>query len=392
MNDFPEHVLNPDPSRYLTDNYIVIDIETTNKDKGDALNRENYIVLGCGYSPIFGDFTFNHFKELEEYTKHNPVIIGHGLMFELKWAVRDGMPIENYCYYDTLLGEYVLAGNRKFPLDLDSVSLRYGGSGKESLVSNLIGRGICPSTIPPSVLKDYCEQDVRETARIFLKQRELLKENGLLPVMYERCLITPMLADVTSNGLFLDKELVTTLHNEAVQKHSVLAQQLQSITGGINMGSPQQVADFLYSKLSFQELTDRKGTPIRGKPNKRFPNGQPLTDADTIKQLKPKNKEQKEFLTLKLEESKLRKQITTYTSKFIEACDSNYCYLYGKVNQSVSGTHRLTSSEPNLQNIDRKLKKTITARVPGNKILSADYRQLEFRAAGLIAQDTQPLL
>ncbi len=334
-------------------------------------------------------------------------IIVHGGKFELKWFERYGIDISKILIYDTLLSEYCIAGNRDWPLDLDSVSIKYNGYGKDTYVSRLIEIGICPSEIPPQLLSRYCKQDVYCTANVFLKQRRIIFSEGLEKVLYIRCLTTALISDVELHGIYLDKELVQTIYEESIKEHREVLAQLDAMTGGINMASPQQVAKFIYEDLGFEELKDRKtGRPIRGKSNKAFPNGAPKTDEDTLVQLKARTKEQRNFLRLRKEESKLRKKITSYCQRFMHACGIPFtplkekkakayssvpgsCLLNGKLNQSIAQTHRLTSTDPNLQNIDRKIKKVITARNPGWKIMSADYRQLEFRAAACVAQDKQ---
>lgn len=404
----PSFITNPNPIIYLSDKWIAIDLETTNFQKGDAVDGDNFIVYGY-YTSSFcgeGDITSERdVKDIEEKLYAADFVVVQGGKFELKWFKRSGINIERILIYDTLLGEYCIAGNRKFSLDLDSISKRYGGEGKASLVTKLIHSGVCPSTIPLNILKQYCKQDVHETIRIFLRQRHVLHKSGLLPVFFLRCITTPVLADIETNGIFLDKEVVLEIYKETISSYSEVIKLLNRITGGINMASPQQVAEFLYTTLGFSEITDRVGNPIRGKANNKFPAGQPLTDEPTLEQLKATTKEQKDFLKYKTEESKLRKKITAYIERYMYACGYNFdtltdkkntfkgvsgsCLIHGKLNQSISQTHRLTSSDPNLQNIDRKLKRVVTSRHKGWRIRSADYKTLEFTVAGILSQDAQ---
>jgi len=386
MAQLPSFITHPNPDIYLSENYLVFDLETKNNNKGDARHGDNCIVdLYCYSNRSHGEIRTLD-EVLEEIHKVD-FIVAQGAKFEIKWLIRLGVDVSKLLFYDTLLGEFVLAGNRQWALDLDSIAKRYGYSGKESVVSRMIKAGVCPSEIPYSLLHDYCIQDVEITHGVFLKQRKILKEKGLLPVFFIRNISTPVLADIEMKGIFLDKELVISLHKEAQTRHRTLEVELDEITGGINMGSPQQVAKFLYGEMGFEELRDRRGNPIRGKPSKAFPEGNPKTDEDTILALKCTNRQQRAFLALKSEESKLRKKISAYTKKFVDACENNNNIIYGSLNQSIAQSHRLTSSNPNLQNIDRNLKKVITARTKGWKIRSGDYKQLEFRVAAMLAQD-----
>jgi len=94
--------------------------------------------------------------ELVEAIQSADFIVAHFAKFELQWLVLAGLDISRILPWDTVLGEYVLAGNRRRALDLDSVSRRRNlGSGKEDLVSSLIQSGICPSEIPEQWLIEY---------------------------------------------------------------------------------------------------------------------------------------------------------------------------------------------------------------------------------------------
>lgn len=407
MNHLPKHIQEPSPDYYLSENHLCLDIETSNIAKGDAGNEKNRLVYGYGYGPMVGDIHFTRLSDVFSVLDSVDFIICHGSKFELKWLIRAGYPVERLLVYDTLLGDYCIAGNRKFPLDLDSVSKRYACNGKASLVASLIESGVCPSTIPSSLLREYCQQDVRITYEVFRKQRQILRDSGLQKVHYLRCLTTPVLADIELAGLYLDKELVNEIYQEYSTEYHKVASELNRLTGGINMASPQQVGEYLYTTLRFEELRDRAGNPIRGKPSKKYPGGNPLTDEDTLLALKAKTKEQKQFIELRLKESELRKKIGTYCELYMNACGLPYtplkdkpkeythvpgsCIVRGQLNQSIVGTHRLSSSKPNLQNQDRKLKKVVKARKKGWKILSADYATLEMTEAGQLSQDMQVL-
>ena len=405
LSSFISH---PDPLIYLSDKWVALDIETTNNNKGDAVDGTNSFVYGYFTSSFCGSWDINteeDFKDLAEILYEADFVVLQGGKFELKWFKRFGIDISRILIYDTLLGEFVIAGNRKFSLDLDSISKRYGGDGKASLVSKLIHSDVCPSSIPRSILVDYCRQDVRETVRIFKQQRHVLHKSGLLPVFFLRCITTPVLADIESNGIFLDKESVLNVYKSTAQEYTEVSRTLNILTGGINMASPQQVAGFLYGTMGFEEITDRQGNPIRGKANAKFPAGQPLTDEPTLAKLSAKTKEQKEFLAYKSEESGLRKKITSYLERYMYVCGLSFpplsgkektysdvpgsCLMHGKLNQSIAQTHRLTSSDPNLQNIDKKLKRVVRSRHKDWKIRSADYKTLEFTVAGILSQDEQ---
>lgn len=385
----PEFIQNPDPNLYLTDNFIVIDMENTNMDKGSAVNKDNRLL----YTSIFhskkgyiniegGEIELSNYLDI---VYDADVVVAHNAKHEAQWLMRAGVNLSKILFYDTLLGEFVIAGNRQMKLDLDSVAARYDAPQKHNIIKILMDAGVCPSAMPQDLLYKYCQGDVLATLQVFLKQRQYLKKHKQLGLLYTKSLFVPVAAEMEMHGMHIDPELARQFHEEAITQHQKVLEKLRDITGGINMDSPQQVADFIYNKLKFKPLRNVYGKIILGKPNKRFPNGMPKTDAKTLDKLVAKTKRQKEFITLRLEENKLSKKISAYTRLFMRAID-NDCMIYGKINQSVARTHRLSSSAPNLQNIDRSLKKVISARKPEWKIRQNDYAQLEYRVAGFMAQ------
>ena len=386
----PYFLENPNPEILLSDNYLVLDFETTSKDKGSAIVPDNKIVLAVWgknyiYKCKFADHY--HLEELLNDISKVDFIVAHNAKFELQWLLRAGVNLRDILVYDTMLGEYVLAGNRKVDLSLDGTASRYVNSRKLKLISTLMDAGIDPVDMPRSFLKKYCVRDVKLTEQIFSIQREKLKEKGLLGVQFTKSIFTPALADIEMHGMQLDCDRVDEYYEKYATELAEVEEELHIITGGINMNSPQQVAKLLYQDLGFKELKDKMGRPIRGKPSKAFPEGQPKTDSDTILKLKATNKKQKRFIELKLKQAKLNTAVTRYLKLFKKACNENYGKLYGKFNQAVTATHRLSSSSPNFQNFDRNFKPLFKPRIKEYMIGERDYRQLEFRVAVYYGQD-----
>ena len=376
----------------MSNNYIVLDVETTIKDGPGvgAVNPFNQLLYTYMHTPngrcevIGGELELSRY--LDKFYEVD-FVVAHNAKFEIQWLERAGLDTSKVLFFDTQIAEYVLLGNRKRPLDLNRVGQRYGCRAKEVYIDTLLANKECPSGYPGFLLHNRCKQDVHTTHEVFKQQRKLLKEDGLLPVVYTRCIFTPVVAEMEMRGMHLDKETVEQIHAEKVNEYETILAELDEITEGINMASPQQVADFIFNKLKFPLPKDRSGNIKVGRASSLFPDGTPSTDEDTIASLSPKNKRQARFLELKSRESKLRKAITSYTRKFKKACDEQDCMIWGNLNQTITVTHRLSSSNPNLQNIDRKLKKLFTARNKGWKIRQNDYDQLEFRVAGFLAGD-----
>ena len=379
----PNHIANPDPNIYLSNNYLVIDVETTSLDKGDPNNANNALLLSVS-SGNSDEFRVEWGSEYEARRTRSAVgsvdfIVAHNAKFELGWLVRCGIDLTKIVVWDTMIGEYIRAGNRKFPLDLSSCSARYRGLPKTDLVNILIKGGIDPKDIPNHWLEKYCIQDVKITKELFLKQRKVMQEEGLLPVMYTRCLFTPVLTDIESKGMQLDEGRVYEEYNNVLREYNGLQTEIQKFTGGINTNSPKQLAELLYDRLGFSELKDPRGNAIRTTANGR------KTDAPTIAKLTCRNKRQREFIRLRSAEAKLNTKLTNYLNKYKSCCDENGGLLHASFNQTITQTHRLSSTgkrfKAQFQNFDRTFKRMFKARNKGWKIAEADQAQLEFRTA-----------
>lgn len=386
MHKIPEWITNPDPSLLMTDNYLVLDFETTNLDKGDALNKNNSLVLavyGKGYDKRAVFANEYEQRDLVDAVAKSSLVVAHNAKFELQWLARCGIDIGDILVYDTMLGEYILAGNRKFELGLGIVAQRYGMPGKEQYVDKCIKSGICPSSIPRSMLKERCLYDVNVTERIFLEQRRVLADSGLLPCMFTKSIFTPVLADIESQGLLPDSERV---YKEYTAEHQALQEDdriLDEMTGGINTRSSKQKAEFVYDVLGFKELSKR-GVPIRTEKGAR------KADTKTLAALKATTAKQKKFVEIMRSKAKHDARLSKALNHFKKCCDNNDI-LYANFNQTVTVTHRLSSSGKGygvqFQNLPREYKKLFRAKKEGFKIAEIDGAQIEFRVAAHLGRD-----
>jgi len=231
---------------------------------------------------------------------------------------------------------------------------------------------------------------VKQTEGVFLRQRQKLKDAGLLPTMYTRCLFTPVLADVEFNGMFLDRERVIPVYRRMLQEQSEILKELAAMTGGINPRSSKQVAEFVYDVLKFKELT-RGGKPWRTDAGNR------KTDADTLLALKATNAKQRKFIELKKKQAYYEAKVTKGLVKMYKACESteDRGIIKAVFNQTVTQNHRLSSSggkyKLQFQNFDREFKPLFKARRPEWKVFELDQAQLEFRCAAFLGQDVRAM-
>lgn len=385
----PSFISSPSPDIYRVGSYLVLDWETTNLDYGSALVHDNRIVTGhwCingieykslsthGLDTLFGDIASADF------------VVAHNAKFEHAWLVRLGYA-DPILWYDTMLGEYVWAGNRKVPLNLDAVAEKYTGLRKESNVAKLLEDGVCPSTIDIKELDSYCKQDVEITDKTFRKQLALLSDLGLLPSLYTRCLLIPILCALEARGLALDRDKVRIEFTKYNEQLNELKSKIATFTGGVNPASPKQMGSYLYDTLGFAELADRNGDPIR------TPAGGRSTGIDTIVALRCTNDRQREFVELYKDFGSLKVNTKTL-EKMWQCCldtpKDQVPILYASYNQAVTQTHRLSSSgaKYSLQfhNFNTDFKPLFRARQEGWSVGEGDGAQLEFRVAVHLGRD-----
>lgn len=388
----------------LPNRYIALDLETTNLERGSALNPDNRLLLAC-WDIVESDGTITRkstwgdeydMSELEEDIRSADFIVAHNAKFELQWLKRCGIELRDVLVFDTFLAEWVIASNRRnqWDLSLDGCAARYGLGAKLHLAKTCIGIGICPSQIPKVWLEPYCYMDVELCRKIYEQQREILSKDGLLHLALTRNLACAVLADIEFNGCELDHEKVKEEYTKSVEEFIAVENELVKSTGGINLSSPKQLATFLFESLKFPLPLDHKGNVVK------TPGGNIKTDVKTLERLKAESPEQQEFLKLYKRRNKLDALLTKNLEFFNLVCEQKSGVFYGVFNQGFTDTGRLSSSgrpvvftglkKPKgcqLQNLPRQYKCLFTAYAPDYLVGEADGAQLEFRVAAEMGRD-----
>jgi DNA polymerase I-like protein with 3'-5' exonuclease and polymerase domains len=382
--------------------YLVLDVETTNIEYGSAVNDENRLLLAC-WELVYpnGGIIKRHqwgdeyeMQALEEDIAGADFVVAHNAKFELQWLKRCGLELRDILVFDTMLAEWVIAGNRKWDISLDGTSKRYGLGQKLSLAGAAIKAGICPSLIPNEWLLPYCYKDVELCRLIFEAQKQILERDNLFHLTLVRNLTCSVLADIEFNGAELDSQAVLDEYTETLEAFRTVEQELEAYAGGINLSSPKQLAVYLFETLGFKVPTDHKGKPLKtGK-------GVPKTDVKTLALLKPENDRQQEFLKLYKTRNKYDSLISKNLEFFRLIVQQKAGVFRAILNQGFTQTHRLSSSgRPVLftgakrpkgaqgQNLPRSYKRLFTAHDPDYLVGEADGAQLEFRVAADMGDD-----
>ena len=398
MANLPFYLEDMDPTAYERLPWTAMDLETTNIGYGDPRIKENRIVMAAfcedGAEPTcVNDPAQLVYEAFPEFTYHPQVLVAHNAKFELGWMLRHGIDLSNILVWDTMIAEYVIAGNQRVALDLGSVAARYGLPTKEPFIDALMNGGVCPSEMPEHLLEARVRRDTQVAGALFKAQLARMKELGLLPVMFTRCIVTPVLAAIEREGMCLDERRVyeeTLRVNKELQE---VRSTLDEMLDGRNPRSGKQLGEFLYDVLKFDELRDRKGNPIRTAAGAR------CTDKQTLEALVARTPEQKRFVEARSAFGKLDAALTKSLNFFSGICSEYGSTFCGNFNQTVTKTHRLSSSGRKVrfrdgtekgvqfQNLPREYKRLFCASGPGRKLVEADGAQLEFRVAAYLGQD-----
>lgn len=407
------------PEIYSSENYVTVDFETdtSHGDYGHAVWPDNGVVLASWKvgenGPVQSTFgnEFNQAKLLRDVEAAD-FIIAHNAKYELGWLKRCGLQLDDVVVFDTKIAEYVLLGNLAAGCEstglpgrstsLDACCRRRGWKIKDPVVDIMMRHGINPTHIPRPWLRGRCEQDVETTHDLFVDQLSLLDRTNRRNVLYTRCILTPVLAAIEFEGMQLDKERVYEQYENYSRRLTELKRDIDIVAEGINWKSPLQVANFLYAPepegLGFEELKRRDGEP------KRTSSGRPKADKATIAALVGKTKRQKDFLALRTEIGKVQAALSKSLEFFKGVCDEHDGRFYAAFNQTVTATHRLSSSghryqfaqfenpkTVQFQNMPRIFKPLFKAREDGWLMMEVDGSQLEFRVAAELGKDKQAM-
>ena len=282
-------------------------------------------------------------------------------------------------YFDTMVADYLLNPNRRAhtleAIAMDLLSYQLGAGEQEDS-----GKG-------PQSLFDVDENLVRRTgeaaavtAKVAPMLRERLREQGSLPLFQDvEMPLVPVLAEIERNGFLLDVEGLQTLSKELERELEQMVGSIYRLAGGeFNIGSPKQLATVLFETLGLKPL--RKTTTGYS------------TDEDTLTQLASQHELPAQILNYRT----LTKLKSTYVDALPQLVNPETKRLHTSLNQTVAATGRLSSTDPNLQNIPVKGDYGLRIREafiapPGHQLLCADYSQVEPRILAHLSQDPRLL-
>ena len=304
--------------------------------------------------------------------------IGQNLKYDASVLANHGIAMQGI-HYDTMLESYVLDSTATRH-DMDSLALKYLGHSTIHF-EDIAGKGKAQLTfdqIPLEQAGPYAAEDADITLRLHQTLWPRLEpETGLRSVFEEiEIPLVPVLSSIERNGALLDRDMLQRQSQELGERLAELETQAHELAGGeFNLGSPKQLGEILFEKLELPVI-------------KKTPKGAPSTAEEVLVELALDYPLPKVIL----EHRGLSKLKSTYTDKLPEMINPDTGRVHTSYHQAVAATGRLSSSDPNLQNIPirtaegRRIRQAFVA-PPGHVILAADYSQIELRIMAHLSGD-----
>ncbi len=362
---------------------LCFDTETTSER---AMEAE---LVGISFSFEEGSAYYLHLYEnrkkseflsiLKNFLEDENILkIGHNLKYDILVLENEGIEVKGRIY-DTMVMAYLLNPNRRHH-KLDDISVEYLGY-KPVSYKELVGTGKKEKKIyevEREKLVFYACEDSDVALKLYPILRKKLEEEKLLSVYenIEEPLIR-VLSWMEKNGVKVDVEFLKELSIELGNELKYLESEIHRVTGyRFNINSTKQLGEILFEKLKLPVIKKTKKSKSYS------------TSVEVLEALKGKHP----VIELLLRYRKIAKIKSTYADSLVELINPKTGRIHTSYNQTVAATGRLSSSDPNLQNIPIKdeLGKSIRRAFiaeKGNYLISADYSQIELRVLAHFSED-----
>ena len=304
--------------------------------------------------------------------------VGQHLKYDANVLANHGITLRGIAH-DTMLQSYIIdaVGSRH---DMGSLALKYLGQRVISF-EEVAGKGVKQVSFDHVDIKQaaaYAAEDADVTLRLHETLLPKLEAEPSLNEVYQRLELplVPVLSKIERNGAFVGVDKLRAQSHEIAIRLAELESQACDLAGQpFNLASPKQLGEILFEKLELPVI-------------KKTPKGAPSTAEDVLAELA----NDYELPAVLIEHRGLAKLKSTYTDKLPEMVDSRTGRVHTSYHQAVTATGRLSSSDPNLQNIPirtqegRRIRQAFIA-PEGRKIVAADYSQIELRIMAHLSSD-----
>ncbi len=376
-------------ARLLKAKWAAVDTETTSLDtlKADLVGISlSFHEAEAYYIPVGHDDESSNLplKEVLETLKpfltgEGPKLIAQNVKYDGQIFTRYGIELGNIGF-DPMLASYCLSPGMRSH-GLDNLALTHCGHTMQP-ISDLIGTGrkqVSFASVPVDKATYYAAEDADYTFRLHGILQPQLEPAGVGPLFRDMELpLAPVLGRMETEGIAVDTSYLKTLSKEFEKQITRLTGQIYEAAGEeFNMNSPSQLGHILFDVLKLSSKRKTAKTSQRA------------TDVGVLESLSSEH----ELPALMLEYRQLAKLKSTYVDALIELVSPVTGRVHTSFNQTVAATGRLSSTDPNLQNIPirtaegRKIRRAFVPRGDDYLLLAADYSQIELRLMAHFSQD-----
>lgn len=338
------------------------------------------------YIPVSADQaeaqkTVDIFKGLFE--NENIKKIGQNLKYDILLLSRYGVDVKGE-FFDTMLAHYLIDPDTRHNMDyLSETYLNYTPVSITELIGTKGKNQGNMRDVDVELVKEYACEDADITLQLKNKLAPLLEETSTLDLAQKvEFPLLKVLAEVERNGVMIDVDTLHQFSTEIERDVKVLEQQIYEKAGvTFNIASPKQLGEVLFDKLQLDPKAKKTKT------------GQYKTGEDVLLALANKSDIVQDILDFR----QLQKLKSTYVDALPNLINPNTGLIHTSYNQAVAATGRLSSTNPNLQNIPirtergRGVRKAFISRNENWTLLSADYSQIELRIMAELSQDVNML-
>ncbi len=369
---------------FLTKYFLTLDTETTSTNAIDAE------LVGLSFSveehkAFYVPVPVDREKALKVVEIFRPVYenekilkVGQNLKYDLEVLRNYGIELKGKMW-DTMIAHYLIQPELHHNMDyMAEIYLHYKTIHIDELIGPKGKNQRSMRDLSPIDIYEYACEDADITLQLKNKLEIELKKHECEKLFYDiEMPLMPVLAEMEMNGVCLDTASLAETSKQFTTRMNDIEQRIYELAGqSFNIASPKQVGEILFDKLKIVEKAKKTKT------------GQYVTSEEVLQQLKNKH----EIVADILEHRGLKKLIGTYIDALPKLINPRTGHIHTSFNQTITATGRLSSSDPNLQNIPirgedgKEIRKAFIPE-PGCLFFSADYSQIELRVMAHLSGD-----
>ena len=371
--------------KILTSDFVAFDTETTSLDVLDAE------LVGMSFATAEGEAAYVPVPANREeaqkivdafrpfFLSEKIMKVGQNIKFDLNVLANYGIEI-SAPMFDTMLAHYILQPEQRHNMDyLAEIYLGYRTIHIEELIGEKKGGGQKNMRdLSPTLIRDYACEDADITLRLMRPLREELEKNNQLDVFQSiEMPLMPVLAEMERNGVRIDTAALEETGNAFRTEMEQLEKDIYEMAGHeFLLTSPRQVGEVLFGEMGLNEKA------------RKTKSGQYSTSEGELEKIRHKHP----IVDKILQHRGLKKLLSTYIEALPKLINKRTGHIHTSFNQAVTATGRLSSSNPNLQNIPvrgengREIRKAFIPE-EGQIFFSADYSQIELRLMAHLSGD-----